>query len=208
MLISTELRRKGLWQGFQTSAFPSAGEIRVWKRRVEWNFNRVYMHDMARNRTTAGGKDRQWADFSSPEFCLFAALGRALRAAQPGYVAALRRCDLTPTQFSILSRLAGMGESAISELAGAMGTDRTTLTRTVGPLVARGLVSERAGEGDRRIRLLGLTDAGRAIQQAAVGAWDDAQRQLIDALGEKSAAQLLRKLDALTRAAAEVATPG
>ena len=49
------------------------------------------------------------------------------------------------------------GPQRVSELAGALGLDRTTVTRHLDDLAARGLVDRRPDERDRRALMVSLT---------------------------------------------------
>ena len=70
---------------------------------------------------------------------------RPAAARDPRADAALRRPDgavgLRVTQFSLLRTLAREGPSRMSALAEALLLDRTALSRTLDPLVERGLVA-------------------------------------------------------------------
>lgn len=136
------------------------------------------------------------ADLSLPKNCLCGALSRALRAVRKDYDAALRDSGVTSAQFSILTTLSIIGEVAISELAATMGTDRTTLTRNIAPLVKAGLVAELHHE-DQRVRRLGLSDAGRKIHGDAVKGWRRAQDRLADTIGTEKAGTLVETLNAI-----------
>lgn len=137
------------------------------------------------------------ADLALPVNCISSALGRAQRAAYRRYETALKSSQVTPTQFGILTTLSVVGETAISSLAKTMGTDRTTLTRNLVPLVRRGLVEDRRGK-DGRVRLLGLTPDGRKTQAAAVRLWQDAQAKFIAHLGTDNAVILFERLNAIS----------
>ena len=55
------------------------------------------------------------------------------------------------------------GDLSMTRLAKLSATDRTTLTRSIDSLIADGLVRREASPADRRIVVIGLTDAGRAL---------------------------------------------
>jgi len=133
------------------------------------------------------------ADLSEPRNCLCAALSRAQRAVHRRYEAVLKTKGVTPGQFTILTTLERAGETTISNLAKIMGIDRTTLTRSLVPLVRAGRVADRS-EKDQRVRRLALTAKGRRAQAAAARSWQLAQADFITALGEDNAEILLEKL--------------
>ncbi len=77
--------------------------------------------------------------------------------------------------------------------------DRTTLTRNLKPLEAKGWV-ETGREKDERVRLIGATDAGRAVVAEATPLWAEAQAQVTEALGQERLEGLLEGLGQLTEA--------
>jgi DNA-binding MarR family transcriptional regulator len=93
------------------------------------------------------------------------------------YEAKLRPHGLKATQFSILVALAAVGAKPIGVLAGALGLERTTLTRGADLLVRDGLIAETRSE-DSRERQIKLTARGRRKLEAAYPAWKAAQDQV------------------------------
>lgn len=114
--------------------------------------------------------------------CTCYRLRKATRRATAIYDAALEPAGLTVTQFSVLAMIATTGPRPMSGLAGSLGMDASTLTRTLRPLVDRGEVTLSAGE-DRRVRQVALTDRGRETVADAVPYWREAQRRVAQALG-------------------------
>lgn len=110
------------------------------------------------------------------------------------YDAHLKAVDLTLTQYSLLAKLAGGVVPNMRELAAVMGMDRTSLTRTLAPLQARGLLDLAPG-GDRRSRIVCLTEAGRSARREAEGYWHAAQEEICARLGGQDLTQLHRLLD-------------
>jgi DNA-binding MarR family transcriptional regulator len=72
--------------------------------------------------------------------------------------------DLTPPQLMTLRRLAADEPVPTSEVAKWLACDASNMTGIVDRLEARGLVERRAAPGDRRVKMLALTDAGAALQ--------------------------------------------
>lgn len=139
-------------------------------------------------------------DLDDPSACLCAALRRASRTMTNVYDGVLADSGLTGTQFTLLTKLTETGPVAIKTLAAAIGIDRTTLSRTLRPLAARGLIRERIGD-DRRVKRISLTPKGTTALERARTAWHDAQRSTTSELGQAEAAELLARLAALERAA-------
>lgn len=120
---------------------------------------------------------------AAPRFgCTCARLRKLTRRVTRVYDARLAALGLRATQFSLLVNAAA-GARPLSELAAAMEMDRTTLTRSLRPLVAHGWIRVATGD-DPRTRLVGLTAAGRRKLDAARPAWQAAQREIETTLGE------------------------
>jgi DNA-binding MarR family transcriptional regulator len=111
-----------------------------------------------------------------------ATIRRASRLVTSAYDDALRPSGLRITQFSMLQVLSEAGQLSQSELGTAMALDRTTLTRSLKPLVADGLVRIATGS-DRRLKLVTLTAAGKRALAVAATCWRGAQRELKQKLG-------------------------
>jgi DNA-binding MarR family transcriptional regulator len=108
----------------------------------------------------------------------------AMRCVTRAYDEALRPLGLRATQLLLLVAIAAKGAMSISALAEALGMDRTTLTRNLGPLEKEGLI-RRGDEGWRRSRALVVTPAGHALMTEAIPLWKGAQRALRTKLGQK-----------------------
>ena len=73
-----------------------------------------------------------------------------------------REFDLMPPQQMMLGLLDE--PQPMGELAKHMHCDNSNITGIVDRLSERGLVERRAAEGDRRVKLVALTDAGRELR--------------------------------------------
>jgi DNA-binding MarR family transcriptional regulator len=109
--------------------------------------------------------------------CVCFNLRKAARAMTQLYDGVLRPSGLRVTQFSVLAVLARSGPLTQSRLARATVTDRTTLTRNLRLLEARGLIRIDQG-ADRREREVGLTEAGRKALAKAYPLWKEAQSRV------------------------------
>ena len=114
--------------------------------------------------------------------CTCFAARRAARVITQQYERELKPTGLRVSQFTVLSVLAIAGPLALSQLAEQLGMERTTLTRNLRPLLARGWVTESAVE-DGRVRLLAVTKQGTAAAHAALPRWREAQRAIARRLG-------------------------
>jgi DNA-binding MarR family transcriptional regulator len=143
------------------------------------------------------------ADATPPQAqgCTCAKLRRLSRRITAVYDRELAAVGLRVTQFSLLAGLrseAGPAGMPLTELAGRMDMDRTTLTRSLRPLVDQGWTELVASEHDARVRLVRLTAEGRALWQQARPHWRRAQNEVAATLGAGQVARLHQMLDAAT----------
>lgn len=122
--------------------------------------------------------------------CACANLRRAARAVTQAYDAALRPAGVRATQFTMLAVLAGREQLRQSEFAEVLGMDGTTLTRNLQPLVKKDWIRIDR-DADQRVRLISITDPGRAVVNMAIPLWRDAQEQVRASLGEAQMSALL-----------------
>lgn len=108
----------------------------------------------------------------------------AARALSRAYDDALRPVDLKVTQFAVLvgAALSGGGKT-ITELADALGLERSSLSRNLAPLERRGLVAL-GPETQHRARHVDITPDGRALIDAATPLWRRVQDDLKERLGD------------------------
>ena len=135
----------------------------------------------------------------APERCNALALRQATRHVSRLYDRCLAPFGLRGTQFSIVARLSRAGPRSINDLARDLVMDRTTLGRNLRPLERSGLVSLAVDAGDRRSRLLAVTERGRALFEQARPAWQTAQQQFEKSFGRDEAAALRALLRTVTR---------
>jgi DNA-binding MarR family transcriptional regulator len=95
----------------------------------------------------------------------------------------MRPTGLRGTQFALLAHTQAMGPVALSKLAGAMVTDRTTLARNIELLEKSGLVEVEDGD-DRRIRIINITDEGRRKLSEAYPYWKRTQEEIKKMMGQ------------------------
>lgn len=113
-------------------------------------------------------------DLALTRYCHCLAARRRARLVTRYYESALRAHGLRATQFSVLAVLALAGPLTMGRLATLLGLERTTLTRSAGPLERDGWIGA-ARSPDGRERRLRLTAAGRRKLEAAFPAWKAAQ---------------------------------
>ena len=114
--------------------------------------------------------------------CTCGRLRRAARALTQLYDHLMAPSELRVTQFSLLRTLARDGPSRMSVLAESLLLDRTALSRTLDPLVERGLIAIVPGR-DARTREVSLTRAGERAIRTAEPYWKHAQAQVAARVG-------------------------
>jgi DNA-binding MarR family transcriptional regulator len=128
-----------------------------------------------------------------PQVCLCVNLRMASRVVTQLYDDVFAPTGLRSTQFPILLALALSGSSPLTRLAEMLAMDRTTLTRNLRPLEARGWVRAMVGD-DHRTRVVALTEAGRAVLDDALPYWERGHERVTEALGETFSSQLVAEL--------------
>jgi DNA-binding MarR family transcriptional regulator len=85
-------------------------------------------------------------------------------------------------------------------LARLIGFDTSTIAGVIDRLEARGLLRRHASPADRRVRLLALTDEGRAMLDRVVPGMRRAQERMLAPLPAGERAEFLRMLRTLVKA--------
>ncbi|MEQ8299853.1 MAG: MarR family winged helix-turn-helix transcriptional regulator [Hyphomonas sp.] len=119
----------------------------------------------------------------SPINCSAARLLRAARVLTRHYDEALRPAGITITQFGLLNVIKRAEPESISDIAGILDIDRTTLSRNLKPLEKANLVFRGNEGGSRRRRVL-LTTLGVAKLEEAIPLWQQAQTRVEQVLGD------------------------
>jgi len=130
--------------------------------------------------------------------CLCLHAQRAARALARHFDEVFRPLGLTNFQFSLMMSLNRPNPPSMGAVASVLAMDRTTLTAALKPLQRRKLVRVRASPKDKRVRLMELTAAGRALLAKAVPIWVEAHREVEGQLQEAAADRLRRDLIALS----------
>lgn len=108
--------------------------------------------------------------------CAFAQLKVMGRIVNALYDRELEPVGLRAAQLALMWAIVAMEPVDMTALGEATYTDPTTLSRTVQTLRRMRLVSVRPG-ADRRVKLLSLSQAGKARFAAAMPYWENAQRE-------------------------------
>jgi DNA-binding MarR family transcriptional regulator len=133
-----------------------------------------------------------------PEACNCLAVRQAARQVTQFYDTFLTPVGLRATQFSILAKLQRLGPLRINALAAELVMDRTTLGRTIQPLVRRRLIAIVRGNPDRRCKELHLTELGAERLREAVKYWLRAQDRFAEIFGSERTADLCALLHAVS----------
>jgi DNA-binding MarR family transcriptional regulator len=122
------------------------------------------------------------------------------------YNAALEPLGLEISQFSTLAAVALERSDSITELASALGVERSTLTRNLKILERDGLIvlSERQG----RCSTYRLTSKGRRMLSKALPLWSDVQAQVSTALSHSAEPDPRKSLRLLRHAARTIGSGG
>lgn len=111
---------------------------------------------------------------------------------------------ITPVQYAALQAVADQppGTASIDQrtLARIIGFDTSTIAGVIDRLEARGLLRRQASAADRRVRLLVLTDEGRAMLAKVVPGMLRAQERMLAPLPAAERAEFMRMLRTLVKA--------
>jgi DNA-binding MarR family transcriptional regulator len=110
---------------------------------------------------------------------------------------ALAPYGINGRELAVLLTLADHEPASQQQAAGHMGVDRTTMVALLDGLEAKGLVTRRPQEGDRRRNVVELTATGQGILGRATEASDVAERALVSSLSARDAQQLRKLLQAI-----------
>lgn len=125
--------------------------------------------------------------------CLCAHTRRAARSFTRYYDEWLKATGLRSTQVILLVHIDAAGPRTLSSLADELLMDRTTLSRNIRPLAARGWLAVKSGRDKREI-IVSTTERGRAKLQSVYPYWKGAQSKLVAAFGRERAQALLAAL--------------
>jgi DNA-binding MarR family transcriptional regulator len=153
----------------------------------------MYMHISVKSRV---------ANVLAPLPCACANLRRAARAISRLYNRELRSSHIEITQFTLLMTLDRAGDVSQGRLGKLLALDSTSLTRMLQLLKNKGWIRDKEG-ADRRIRIIGLTPAGRTKLKQAMPHWKRAQDRIEEAIGEPAMNQMRTMLERVASMTAE-----
>jgi DNA-binding MarR family transcriptional regulator len=130
--------------------------------------------------------------------CLCLHAQRLARALARRFDEVLRPVGLTNGQFSLLMSLNRPAPAGMASVASLLAMDRTTLTAALKPLERRGLLAVAGDPGDRRAKLLTLTEAGRETLRRALPIWKETHAAIEGLLGSSDPDRLREDMKALS----------
>jgi len=138
--------------------------------------------------------------------CVGLSIRKLSRAVTRLYDAALLPHGLTSGQFMLLAHVIETPRITMTQLARALGMDRSTLTRLSGPMQQAALITLAADKANHRLRRVEPTAAGRAAFDAAFADWSRTQSSVLDAFAAQGLTDLpdqLRRANAGIQALAD-----
>jgi DNA-binding MarR family transcriptional regulator len=137
---------------------------------------------------------------------MYALASYLMRTANVGTFNAIAELDLSFTQIKALCALEADGEErSVKALAESLGVSLPAMSRAVDGLFERGFVGREEDREDRRMKRVGLTEAGRTVPRALNEARLSALQGLIGSLGDEEAQALALALELILERHADIA---
>ncbi|MGH3491678.1 MAG: MarR family winged helix-turn-helix transcriptional regulator [Sciscionella sp.] len=112
---------------------------------------------------------------------------------------------ITFPQFRLLVVLQNLGEAKMATLAGSLGVNPSTATRTVDRLLHAGFVSREANPSSRREVVLALTEQGRAVVDKVTSTRRKEIAEIVEAMSPRNRRGLVEALASFAAAGGEPA---
>jgi DNA-binding MarR family transcriptional regulator len=123
-------------------------------------------------------------------------LSRASHALTTELTAAMEGKGMSPRAHGVLAT-AMTGEYTQTELAKIVGLDKTTMVVTLDELEAAGLAERRPSPGDRRVRVIAVTAAGKRKVREAEAVMDRVREDVLSGLESQEREVFLQALGKL-----------
>jgi DNA-binding MarR family transcriptional regulator len=123
------------------------------------------------------------------------ALRRASMSAMGEFLEAFQELELRPTQFAVLTLIAGNPGVRQTEICAALGIQKANFVPLLNELERRGLALRKSVAGDRRSSALHLTPLGNTTLQRARDIHEVYESRFVTRLGKRGRDQLLMLLN-------------
>ena len=123
------------------------------------------------------------------------ALRRASMSAVGEFLEAFSEVELRPTQFAVLTLIAGNPGVRQTEICAALGIQKANFVPLLNELERRGLALRKSVAGDRRSSALHLTPLGNTTLQRAQTIHEGYESRFVTRLGKRGRDQLLALLN-------------
>lgn len=154
------------------------------------------MHELTISISTSSGN--AYADPVSKRPDLAAMLAPLMRELIAAEQPVLDAHGLTMWGYVVLLALDRSSVRTQAALAEAIGADKTRIIRTLDDLQRQGFIEREADPDDRRVRLLAITEAGRAVKDSAQREIQQGEERWLGELSADERAVFLRVLQRLT----------
>ncbi len=119
-----------------------------------------------------------------PSPCVCTTFRKASRVLHRHYEKAMSDAEVSVVQFAILRSLQRNGPTPLSRIADEQCMERTSLYRTIAPLVEKGAVNI-ASADTGKARIGTLTAEGESLIEQATPYWRAAQRDAVSVFGAR-----------------------
>lgn len=116
--------------------------------------------------------------------------------------------QVSMAQSHIIFEVRRLGSPSMQQVAEVLGMDVTTFSRQVKSLEEKGLISRRVSPEDRRVSLLGLSDAGRQVLEKIDGYMAVQLEKIFDQMSIFERETVVRSLELLNDAVARAGEEG
>ena len=137
----------------------------------------------SKTRKTGGSPDFSSLPLDDCLDCICHELRKTARVVIHFYDDALKDTDLKSNQFLILVAVAFMKSTNFKTLAEFLGIDQSTLARNLVTVEKQGFVMVKPGK-NRREKIITLSRKGKKKLASAFPLWQNAQKTLLDKIGE------------------------
>lgn len=107
---------------------------------------------------------------------------------------ALRRFEITPTEYTVMSMLAHRERLSSAQLSRRFFVKPQSMIKLIASLEGKNLISRVAANGDRRVLEVSLTPAGKRMQVACEQAVDELEARMFARFSDSQLSQLRRLL--------------